>query len=75
MEDEDDFKGLWERVISPTIQMKYVTVRCNLNNEVRKAEILKSGGQLGLVFSSSWFSLFLGLREVLSSSLLFLRVD
>ncbi len=30
MEDEDDFKGLWERVISPTIQMKYVTVRCNL---------------------------------------------
>ena len=37
MEDEDDFKGLWERVISPTIQQKYVTVRCNLNNEVRKA--------------------------------------
>jgi DNA polymerase sigma len=34
MEDEDDFKGLWERVISPTIQQKYVTVRCNLNNEV-----------------------------------------
>ncbi len=33
MEDEDDYKGLWERVISPTIQMKYVTVRCNLNNE------------------------------------------
>ena len=37
MEGEDDFKGLWERVISPTIQQKYVTVRCNLNNEVRKA--------------------------------------
>jgi len=37
MEDEDDFKGLWERVVSPTIQQKYVTVRCNLNNEVRKA--------------------------------------
>jgi hypothetical protein len=34
---EDDFKGLWERNISPTIQQKYVTVRCNLNNEVRKA--------------------------------------
>jgi hypothetical protein len=37
MEDKDDFKGLWERVISPTIQQKYVTIRCNLNNEVRKA--------------------------------------
>ena len=37
MEDEEDFKGLWERVISPTIQQKYVTIRCNLNNEVRKA--------------------------------------
>jgi len=36
-EDKDDFKGLWERVISPAIQQKYVTVRCNLNNEVRKA--------------------------------------
>jgi len=37
MEDDDDFKGLWERVINPTIQQKCVTVRCNLNNEVRKA--------------------------------------
>ncbi len=37
MEDEEDFKGLWERVLSPTIQQKYVTIRCNLNNEVRKA--------------------------------------
>jgi len=37
MKDKDDFKGLWERVISPTIQQKYVTVRCNLNNEVQKA--------------------------------------
>jgi hypothetical protein len=34
MEGEDNFKGLWERVISPTILQKYVTVRCNLNNEV-----------------------------------------
>ena len=37
MEDKEDFKGLWERVISPTIQQKYVTIRCNLNNEVQKA--------------------------------------
>ena len=48
MEDEDDFKGLWERVISPTIQMKYVTVRCNLNNEVRKAYKSKSQCKLYL---------------------------
>jgi hypothetical protein len=37
MEGEDNFKCLWERVISPTILQKYVTVRCNLSNEVRKA--------------------------------------
>ena len=32
-----NFREQWERVICPTIQMKYVTIRCNLNNEVRKA--------------------------------------
>ena len=37
MEDVDDFKGLWERAMSPTMQQKYVTVRCKLNNEIRKA--------------------------------------
>ena len=37
MTDVDDFKGMWERVIRPTMQQKYVTVRCNLNNEIRKA--------------------------------------
>jgi hypothetical protein len=37
MEGERNFEGLWDRVISPTIQQKYVTIRCNLNNEVRKA--------------------------------------
>jgi hypothetical protein len=35
--EHDEYVGLWERVICPTIQMKYVTIRCNLNNEVRKA--------------------------------------
>jgi hypothetical protein len=29
-----DCKDQWERVICPTIQTKYVTIRCNLNNEV-----------------------------------------
>jgi hypothetical protein len=28
------YEGLWNRVICPTINMKYVTIRCNLNNEV-----------------------------------------
>ena len=31
-----DYKDQWERVICPTIQTKYVTIRCNLNNEVQK---------------------------------------
>ena len=37
MEQVDKFKDQWERVICPKIQMKYVTIRCNLNNETRKA--------------------------------------
>jgi hypothetical protein len=37
MDEVEDFQGAWERVICPTIQNKYVTIRCNLNNEVRKA--------------------------------------
>jgi hypothetical protein len=30
------YKDQWERVIviCPTIQVKYVTIRCNLNNEI-----------------------------------------
>jgi hypothetical protein len=34
MEQVDEYVSIWERVICPTIQMKYVTIRCNLNNEV-----------------------------------------
>jgi DNA polymerase sigma len=37
MDNEDNYQDLWERVISPTIQQKYVTIRCNLNNDVRRA--------------------------------------
>ena len=37
MEEVEDIQGAWERVICPTIQNKYVIVRCNLNNDVRKA--------------------------------------
>jgi hypothetical protein len=32
-----DYREQWERGICPTIQMKYVTIRCNLNNKVCKA--------------------------------------
>jgi hypothetical protein len=29
-------KDRWERVTCPTIQAKYVTIRCNLNNEIQR---------------------------------------
>ena len=29
-----DYRDLWERVICPTIQNKYVTIRCNLTNDI-----------------------------------------
>ncbi len=31
-----DYRDQWKRVICPTIQTKYVTIRCNLNKEVQK---------------------------------------
>jgi hypothetical protein len=31
-----EYKDQWERVICPTIQAKYVTIRCNLNNEIQR---------------------------------------
>jgi hypothetical protein len=31
-----DYRDQWERVICPKIQMKYITIMCNLNNEVQK---------------------------------------
>jgi hypothetical protein len=31
-----EYKDQWERVIYPTIQAKYVTIRCNLNNEIQR---------------------------------------
>ncbi len=31
-----DYNDQWERVLCPTIQAKYVTIRCNLNNETQK---------------------------------------
>ncbi len=34
--DRAEYKDQWERVICPTIQAKYVTIRCNLNNEIQR---------------------------------------
>jgi hypothetical protein len=31
-----EYKDQWEKVICPTIQAKYVTIRCNLNNEIQR---------------------------------------
>ncbi len=36
-----DYKDLWERVICSTIQAKYVTIRCNLNNEIQRTSAYK----------------------------------
>ena len=30
-----EYKDQWERVTCPTIQAKYATIRCNLNNEIQ----------------------------------------
>ncbi len=49
MEQVDEYVEIWERVICPTIQMKYVTIRCNLNNEVQKAYKGKSRRNLFLL--------------------------
>jgi hypothetical protein len=32
----EDYKDQWESVICPAIHTKYVTTKCNLNNEIRK---------------------------------------
>ncbi len=36
-----DYKDQWEKVISPTIQAKYVSIRCNLNNEIQRTYKIK----------------------------------
>ena len=34
-----DMKDIWERVIVPTIQMKYVNIKGNMNNDIKKIYI------------------------------------
>ena len=36
MSTVDDYEDLWDRVIVPTIRLKYQTIRCNLNNAIGK---------------------------------------
>ncbi len=31
-----NYKCLWERVVVPTIRLKYINMKCNLNNEIKK---------------------------------------
>ncbi len=30
-----DYRDQWERLICPTIQLKYITIRCYLNNKAQ----------------------------------------
>jgi hypothetical protein len=32
-----NYETLWERVVVPTIQLKYINMKCNLNNETKDA--------------------------------------
>jgi hypothetical protein len=44
-----EYKDQWERVICQIIQAKYVTIRCNLNNEIQrtfKSKCIQMGANL-----------------------------
>ncbi len=32
-----NYKTLWERVVIPTIRLKYINMKCNLNNKIKDA--------------------------------------
>ena len=32
-----DYRDIWDRVIVPSIHLKYTNMRCNINNDVRSA--------------------------------------
>ena len=49
----DDYVDLWDRVICPTINTKYTTIRSNLSSEIRKAYKRKSLHLLFLYVLSS----------------------
>jgi hypothetical protein len=37
MPEGANYKTLWERVVIPTIRLKYINIKCNLNNEIKDA--------------------------------------
>ena len=36
-----DREDAWDRVVAPTIAKKYADMRCNINNDIRKALMCK----------------------------------
>jgi hypothetical protein len=32
-----NFENIWDRVVVPTIWLKYINIKCNLNNEIKDA--------------------------------------
>jgi hypothetical protein len=36
-----DREDAWDRVVAPTIAKKYADMRCNINNDIRKALMSK----------------------------------
>ncbi len=37
MPEGANYETLWERVVVPTIRLKYIKMKCNLNNEIKDA--------------------------------------
>jgi hypothetical protein len=37
MPEGANYETLWERVVVPTIRLKYINIKCNLNNEIKDA--------------------------------------
>jgi hypothetical protein len=37
MSEGVNYETLWERVVVPTIRLKYINIKCNLNNEIKDA--------------------------------------
>jgi hypothetical protein len=35
--EKADYKGLWERVVVLAIILKYINMKCNLSNDIKKA--------------------------------------
>jgi hypothetical protein len=58
-----DYRDLWEQVICPTIQNKYVTIRCNLTNDIRTTYKDKFGNKCLLFVRMISQALFVNATE------------